>query len=79
LLRCAWDVSGSDFGSRHALYEFFYAGDPEMNLERMHRENPRKGQQVARFDEFFRSLFNESDASLQALAEQHVRVRAGNA
>lgn len=77
LLRCAWDVSGSDFGSRHALYEFFYAGDPELNLERMHRENPRKVEQVARFDEFFRSLFDEGAASSQASSDR--RVRAGAA
>jgi 4-hydroxyphenylacetate 3-monooxygenase oxygenase component len=59
LLRCAWDVSGSDFGSRHALYELFYAGDPDMNLERMQRENPRKAEQLERFDLFFRSVLDE--------------------
>ena len=66
LLRCAWDVSGSDFGSRHALYELFYAGDPEMNLERMQRENPRKAEQLARFDQFFKSLSDEGAVQPQA-------------
>jgi 4-hydroxyphenylacetate 3-monooxygenase len=61
LLSCAWDVSGSDFGSRHALYELFYAGDPDMNLERMQRENPRKTEQLAQFDRFFHALFGESE------------------
>jgi 4-hydroxyphenylacetate 3-monooxygenase len=78
LLRCAWDVSGSDFGSRHALYELFYAGEPEMNLERMQRENPRKGEQVARFDEFFRSLFDEGGTNSQVSTNRLTPARVEN-
>jgi 4-hydroxyphenylacetate 3-monooxygenase oxygenase component len=79
LLRCAWDVSGSDFGSRHALYELFYAGDPEMNLERMQRENPRKGEQVARFDQFFRSLVDEADTRSRVSINRQIPARAEDA
>lgn len=28
LLRLAWDLVGTEFGSRHLLYEIFYSGDP---------------------------------------------------
>jgi 4-hydroxyphenylacetate 3-monooxygenase len=28
LLKLAWDVIGSEFGSRHVQYEMFYAGPP---------------------------------------------------
>ena len=28
LFKLAWDLCGSDFGSRHVLYERYYAGDP---------------------------------------------------
>lgn len=28
LFKLAWDLCGSDFGSRHTLYERYYAGDP---------------------------------------------------
>lgn len=77
LLRCAWDMSGSDFGSRHALYELFYAGDPEQNLERMQREYPRKAEQLARFDQFFRSLLDEAEMPARAEMDQLARARTG--
>ena len=38
LFKLAWDLLGSDFGSRHTLYELFYAGDPSMVTAGFHRE-----------------------------------------
>ncbi len=38
LFKLAWDLMGSDFGSRHTLYELFYAGDPSMVTAGFHRE-----------------------------------------
>jgi 4-hydroxyphenylacetate 3-monooxygenase oxygenase component len=38
LFKVAWDLVGSDFGSRHLLYELFYAGDPSMLMAGFHRE-----------------------------------------
>jgi 4-hydroxyphenylacetate 3-monooxygenase oxygenase component len=38
LFKLAWDLVGSDFGSRHLLYELFYAGDPSMLMAGFHRE-----------------------------------------
>ena len=38
LFKLAWDLVGSDFGSRHTLYELFYAGDPSMVTAGFHRE-----------------------------------------
>ncbi|MHB0803726.1 4-hydroxyphenylacetate 3-hydroxylase C-terminal domain-containing protein, partial [Bacillus thuringiensis] len=31
LFKLAWDIIGSPLGSRHELYERFYAGDPIRN------------------------------------------------
>ena len=38
LWKLAWDICGSEFGSRHDLYELFYAGEPSALLAGMHRE-----------------------------------------
>ena len=38
LFKLVWDVVGSDFGSRHLLYELFYAGDPSLLMAGFHRE-----------------------------------------
>jgi aromatic ring hydroxylase len=38
LFKLAWDIVGSDFGSRHLLYELFYAGDPSVLMAGFHRE-----------------------------------------
>ena len=38
LFKLAWDLVGSDFGSRHELYEMFYAGDPSMITASLYRE-----------------------------------------
>ena len=59
LLRYAWDASSTDLASRHSLYEMFYAGDPEMNLDRMHREYPHQSDLLARFDRFLRRLVED--------------------
>lgn len=32
LFKLAWDLIGSPLGSRHELYERFYAGDPIRNI-----------------------------------------------
>ncbi|MEC9341730.1 MAG: 4-hydroxyphenylacetate 3-hydroxylase N-terminal domain-containing protein [Pseudomonadota bacterium] len=52
LFKFAWDVCGSEFGSRHDLYEMFYAGDPDALLAGMHREYPRREEHLQRFDAF---------------------------
>jgi 4-hydroxyphenylacetate 3-monooxygenase len=38
LFKLAWDLVGSDFGSRHLLYELYYAGDPSVLMAGFHRE-----------------------------------------
>jgi aromatic ring hydroxylase len=43
LFKLAWDLVGSDFGSRHTLYEFYYAGDPSMISAGFHREFDKQG------------------------------------
>ncbi|HEY5210926.1 MAG TPA: 4-hydroxyphenylacetate 3-hydroxylase N-terminal domain-containing protein [Stellaceae bacterium] len=67
LARCAWDICGSDFGSRHSLYELFYGGDPDQNFERMQREYPRKAEHLKKFDRFFNALLRETQAPTPAL------------
>jgi len=51
LFKLAWDLVGSDFGSRHTLYELYYAGDPSMLIAGFHREFD-KSACVARVKEF---------------------------
>lgn len=51
LFKLAWDLLGSDFGSRHTLYELYYAGDPSMLMAGFHREFD-KAACVARVKEF---------------------------
>ncbi len=51
LFKLAWDLVGSDFGSRHTLYELYYAGDPSMLMAGFHREFD-KAACVARVKEF---------------------------
>ena len=38
IFKLAWDLVGTDFGSRHTLYELYYAGDPSMLMAGFHRE-----------------------------------------
>src|SRR5260370_345659 len=37
LMKLAWDLTGSEFGSRAGLYERLYSGDPEINAQRWFR------------------------------------------
>jgi len=50
LARLAWDVCGTEFGSRHALYELFYAGDPDALMARYHKDYARRYQHLATFE-----------------------------
>jgi 4-hydroxyphenylacetate 3-monooxygenase len=34
LMKLVWDMTGTEFGSRAALYERLYSGDPEVNAQR---------------------------------------------
>lgn len=34
LMKMAWDITGTEFGSRTGLYERLYSGDPERNAQR---------------------------------------------
>jgi aromatic ring hydroxylase len=34
LMKLAWDMTGTEFGSRAGLYERLYSGDPELNGQR---------------------------------------------
>ncbi|MCS6925905.1 MAG: 4-hydroxyphenylacetate 3-monooxygenase [Candidatus Binatia bacterium] len=52
LFKLAWDLVGSDFGSRHLLYELFYAGDPSMLMAGFHREFDKRAC-LARVQELF--------------------------
>ncbi len=49
LARLAWDVCGTEFGSRHQLYELFYAGDPDAIMARYHKDYARKDEHLATF------------------------------
>jgi 4-hydroxyphenylacetate 3-monooxygenase len=37
LMKLAWDMTGTEFGSRSGLYERLYSGDPEINAQRWFR------------------------------------------
>jgi aromatic ring hydroxylase len=37
LMKLAWDLTGTEFGSRAGLYERLYSGDPEANAQRWFR------------------------------------------
>lgn len=54
LFKVAWDLVGSDFGSRHLLYELFYAGDPSMLMAGFHREFDKRAC-LARVEELLRT------------------------
>lgn len=42
LFKLAWDLIGSNFGSRHELYERFYSGDPMLQTAYMWRKYDKK-------------------------------------
>lgn len=54
LARLAWDICGTEFGSRHVLYELFYAGDPDAIMAGMHKGYAHKQAHLAMFDKFTR-------------------------
>ena len=56
LFKLAWDLYGSEFGSRHELYEINYAGDPAALRASSHREYSRKEQHLAFLDDFLEQL-----------------------
>jgi 4-hydroxyphenylacetate 3-monooxygenase len=62
LFKLAWDLVGSDFGSRHTLYELYYAGDPSMLMAGFHRDFD-KAACVARVQE----LLAQPSGALRAL------------
>lgn len=56
LLKLAWDLCGSDFGSRHVLYEMNYAGERSALVAGIQREYGRKGEWLDLLDEFLGQL-----------------------
>ncbi|MEH6638094.1 MAG: 4-hydroxyphenylacetate 3-hydroxylase N-terminal domain-containing protein [Porticoccaceae bacterium] len=56
LMKLAWDVCGSEFGSRHELYEKNYAGERRGVLMGIQREYQRKQDRVDHLDNFMESL-----------------------
>jgi anthranilate 3-monooxygenase (FAD)/4-hydroxyphenylacetate 3-monooxygenase len=55
LARLAWDICGTEFGSRHVLYELFYAGDPDAIMAGMHKGYAHKDAHLAMFDRFMKT------------------------
>ncbi|MEM7466179.1 MAG: 4-hydroxyphenylacetate 3-hydroxylase N-terminal domain-containing protein, partial [Pseudomonadota bacterium] len=56
LLKLAWDICGSDFGSRHELYEMNYAGERGALLAGVQREYLRKDHWLKHLDSFIDAL-----------------------
>ena len=56
LLKLAWDVCGSEFGSRHELYEMNYAGERSALLAGVEREYGRKQDWLTFLDNFLEAL-----------------------
>lgn len=56
LFKLAWDLCGSEFGARHALYEMNYAGERSALLAGIQREYPRKQHYLDHLDRFMGSL-----------------------
>lgn len=56
LLKLAWDVCGSEFGSRHELYEMNYAGERGALLAGIEREYGRKNDWLNHLDNFLEAL-----------------------
>ena len=52
LLKLAWDMTGTEFGSRQGLYERLYSGDPERNAINWFK-NPSTGECASLIDKFF--------------------------
>lgn len=56
LMKLAWDLCGSEFGSRHELYEKNYAGERRIVLMGIQREYHRKTLRTNHLDKFMESL-----------------------
>jgi 4-hydroxyphenylacetate 3-monooxygenase oxygenase component len=56
LLKLAWDICGSEFGSRHVLYEMNYAGERSALLAGVQREYGRKQAWLDHLDGFLDAL-----------------------
>lgn len=56
LMKLAWDLCGSEFGSRHELYEMNYAGERSALLASVQREYPRRSDYLTHLDSFMDSL-----------------------
>jgi len=57
LNKLAWDFAGSSLGSRHELYERFYAGDPVRNFASYYNQHPKRQAYV----EFALSILREEN------------------
>ena len=52
LLKLAWDLCGTQFGSRHVLYEMNYAGERSALVSSIQREYKRKQPYIDHLDQF---------------------------
>jgi anthranilate 3-monooxygenase (FAD)/4-hydroxyphenylacetate 3-monooxygenase len=56
LLKLAWDICGTEFGSRHVLYEMNYAGDRSALVSGIQREYLRKKHYTDHLDQFLEDI-----------------------
>jgi len=56
LLKLAWDICGTEFGSRHQLYEMNYAGERSALVAGIQREYARKQHYLDHFEQFMDAL-----------------------
>ena len=56
LLKLAWDLCGTEFGSRHVLYEMNYAGERSALVAGIHREYARKQDWLDFLEDFLADL-----------------------
>ena len=56
IFKLAWDVCGSEFGARHALYEMNYAGEHSALLAGIQREYSRKAYYTDHLNKFLEGL-----------------------
>ena len=54
--KLAWDLCGSEFGARHALYEMNYAGERSALLAGIQREYGRKQYYTDHLNKFLEGL-----------------------
>jgi 4-hydroxyphenylacetate 3-monooxygenase len=76
LMKLAWDMTGTAFGSRAALYERLYSGDPEVNAQRWFA-SPINGEcemLVRRLLDSTGTINAPSEASEQSQSREHERA-----